>query len=147
LVADKAERDGRKEFLDRSFELHKHISTICIAASLLILAVFRERPFDEGIVAVTLVILVLDALSCLYGMVYIATEVHPYHGRKGNPRSFDRFVYVLNVNAVSMIAASGVVFALYLADVSAWIVFGVLGVLFVALVALSLILWKKRRGT
>jgi hypothetical protein len=37
--------DKRKEFRDRSFELQKHTSTLSTAAALLILAVYRERPF------------------------------------------------------------------------------------------------------
>jgi len=148
-VVDPEERDKREDFLDRSFELLKHISTICTAASLLILAVFRERPFEEAFLGVTLAILALAALSCLYGMFSIATRVHPVFGRETNPRTFDLYVHLIAANALSMLSASGVVFALYLADVPSWIVFGVFGVfgvLLAVLPVLSLIAWKKRRG-
>ena len=45
--------DERQRFLDRCFECLKHAATLSTAAALLILAIYREAPFVERLLAVT----------------------------------------------------------------------------------------------
>src|SRR5215208_4380891 len=64
-----------QEFRDRCFEVQKHVATLSTAASLLILAVYRERPFEELLLAVTLVLMALSVVIVVHGMTFQATDV------------------------------------------------------------------------
>ena len=47
------EGEDRQRYLDRCFEFLKHTTTLSTAAALLILAIYREAPFEERLLAVT----------------------------------------------------------------------------------------------
>jgi hypothetical protein len=66
------EGDDRQRFLDRCFEFLKHVTTLSTAAALLILAIYRETPFKEGLLALTLILLGLGVVVSVLGMLVIS---------------------------------------------------------------------------
>jgi L-asparagine transporter-like permease len=144
-VAEEEERNRRQKFLDRSFEVQKHISTLSTAASLLILAVYRERPFEGDLLALTLMLLAVTAMIAVHGMAVTALEERrPRPYRSPDPDSFDRRVFRLTSLASSLLIASVVAFALFLFDVPLWLAVGVLVVVIVPLVLIRR--KQQRRG-
>jgi hypothetical protein len=142
-VADAEDRDRRHEFLDRSFELQKQVATLSTAASLLILAVYRERPFEGNLLAVTLALLALCALLSVHGMTTIALDEHRPGRVPRDPASFDRYVRTVTTSASNLLTAAVVVFALFLFDVPFW---WAVGVLAMVLVVLLLLRWRRIIG-
>jgi hypothetical protein len=71
-VADLQERYDRQRFLDRCFELLKHVTTLSTAVALLILALYREEPFNVRILALTLILIGLCVVVSVFGMQMIA---------------------------------------------------------------------------
>jgi len=71
-VPDPRQNDERQRFLDRCFEFLKQTATISTAAALLILAIYRESPFKERLLAVTLVLLGICIVNSVFGMLGIA---------------------------------------------------------------------------
>jgi amino acid transporter len=141
-VADAEERDRRQTFRDRVFELQKHISTLSTAASLLILAVYRERPFGKDLLAITLVLMAVTAVVAVYGMTVIALDEHPSRWYRRDPDTFELHIHRIANISSSVLVASVVAFALYLFDIPFWIA---VGVLIVLLVVILLLLRRRRR--
>jgi hypothetical protein len=71
LVPDTRD-DERQRFLDRCFEYLKHVTTLSTAAALLILAIYREAPFKERLLALTLILLGLGVVVSVFGMLVIS---------------------------------------------------------------------------
>jgi hypothetical protein len=123
------------EFRDRCFEAQKHIATLSTAASLLILAVYRERPFEESLLAVTLVLLALSAVIAVHGITFQAADVHAQASFLG----YDKHIYWTTTIASNFLIMAVVTLALFLFHVPFWFALGVLGVVVVVYVALLLI--------
>jgi len=80
-VPDTREDEDRQRFLDRCFESLKHVTTLSTAAALLILAIYREQPFKERLLTVTLILMGLCVVLSVFGMLTIAMgsrELPPY---------------------------------------------------------------------
>jgi hypothetical protein len=71
-VADTPEGGDRQRFLDRCFEFLKHTTTLSTAAALLILAIYREAPFKERLLALTLILFGLCVAVSVFGMLLIS---------------------------------------------------------------------------
>jgi amino acid transporter len=142
-VPDTEDRNWRQEFRDRSFEVQKHVATLSTAASLLILAVYRERPFELNLLAPTLLLLAISALISIHGMTAIALYARrPLRPTDPDPDSFDRYISRLTISASNILTAAVVVFALFLFGVPFWVALGILGVL---LVVVLLVLRRRKR--
>jgi hypothetical protein len=143
-VSDTEGREHRQDFRDRSFEVQKHISTLSTAASLLILAVYRERPFEGKLLAITLVLLAISALLSIHGMTALALdERRPRRSIDPDPETFDRYIHRVTSTASNLLTAAVIVFALFLFDVPAWIALGSVGAV---LVLVLLVLWRRHRN-
>jgi hypothetical protein len=143
LVPDSEQRERRQEFRDRSFEVQKHLATLSTAASLLILAVYRERHFEGYLLAATLILLAVSALLSIHGMTAIALDDRrPRRTYDPDPDTFDRYIYRVTGTASNILTAAVVVFALFLFGVPFWIGLTVPGVL---LVLLLVGLWWRHR--
>jgi amino acid transporter len=141
-VSDTEGHEHRQDFRDRSFEVQKHISTLSTAASLLILAVYRERPFEGKLLAITLVLLAISALLSIHGMTALALDKRRPR-RSIDPETFDRYIHRVTSTASTLLTAAVIVFALFLFDVPAWIALGSVGAV---LVLVLLVLWRRHRN-
>jgi len=113
---------------------------------LLILAVYRERPFEGKLLAITLVLLATSALMSIHGMTALALyERRPRRTIDPDPDAFDRYIDRLTISASTLLTAAVIVFALFLFDVPFLIALGGLGaaLLFVVLVLLR----RHRKAT
>ena len=113
-----------QEFRDRCFEVQKHVATLSTAAALLILAVFRERPFEERLLADTLLLLALSAVIAVHGMTFQAKEVR---GPEASILRYDRHISWTTENASLLLIMAVGTFALFLFNVPFWLALGVLG--------------------
>ena len=94
---------------------------------MLILAVYRERPFELNLLAPTLLLLAISALISIHGMTAIALYARrPLRPTDPDPDSFDRYISRLTISASNILTAV-VVFALFLFDVPFWIALRILG--------------------
>jgi hypothetical protein len=116
-----------QEFRDRCFEVQKHVATLSTAAALLILAVYRERPFEEALLAVTLVLLAMSVVIAVHGMHVQARDTR-------DPResftmlSYDEHINWTTSGASNLLIGAVVALAFFLFHIPLWIALGVLGV-------------------
>lgn len=124
-----------QEFRDRCFEVQKHVATLSTAASLLILAVYRERPFEESVLGVTLGLLALSAVIAVYGLNFQATGVR----YTTLTQWYDRRIDATTSLSSSLLIMAAVTLAFFLFHIPIWVALGVLGVWFVAFLLITLI--------
>jgi hypothetical protein len=106
--------ENRQGFLDRCFEFLKHVATLSTAAALLILAIYRERPFQTRLLAVTLILIGLCVVISLFSMQLIAMGSRsPFWGEShSSEETHDSVIGWLTVTSGNLFTASVVTFAL-----------------------------------
>jgi hypothetical protein len=129
------DRERAERLRNRCFEVQKHVATLSTAASLLILAVYRERPFEESVLGVTLGLLALSAVIAVYGLNSQATGVRYTTLTQWYNRRIDSTTSLSS----SLLIMAAVTLAFFLFHIPIWVALGVLGVWFVAFLLITLI--------
>jgi hypothetical protein len=119
-----------QEFRDRCFEVQKHVATLSTAASLVILAVYRERPFEDFLLAITLLLLAISVVLAVEGMTFQARDVRDQVSLLG----YDRHIELTTTGASNFLIMAVVGLAFFLFHIPLWIAIGVLGLWVGALV-------------
>jgi len=120
-VADTRGGDDRQRYLHRCFEFLKHTTTLSTAAALLILAIYREAPFKERLLALTLSLIGLCVVLSVFGMQAIAMG-----SRKLLPvpavseKTQDAMVGWITTVTGALFSASVIAFALVVLGVRFW---------------------------
>jgi predicted membrane protein len=146
LVPNTREGYDRQRYLDRCFEFLKHVTTLSTAAALLILAIYREQPFKERLLALTLVLMGLCVVLSAYGMLIIATG-----SRKPSPNqitfseeTLDAMIWWITTTTGGVFSASVIAFALAILSIPFWYALLLLGAIAV-LLTVSLLFVRRRR--
>lgn len=124
-----------QEFRDRCFEVQKHVATLSLAASLLILAVYRERPFELDLLAVTLGMLATSAVIATHGMSVTALNADLPTAVLG----YDSQISWTTSLSSNLLIMAVVTLALFLLQVPFSLALGVVGVVVVVWLAIGLI--------
>jgi hypothetical protein len=145
LVPDTTEGDDRQRFLDRCFELLKHV-TILSTAALLILAIYRETPFKERLLAFTLIPIGLCVVLSVFGMQAIAmgSRKPPPDQTAVSEKTQDAMVGWITTVTGAVFSASVIAFALVVLGVRFWTALWILLPL-VALLIGALLFVRRRR--
>jgi hypothetical protein len=144
-VPDAGGGDDRQQFLDRSFEFLKHVTTLGTAAALLILAIYREAPFQRFLLAVTLILLGLCVVISVYGMQLIALsslKPPPSQTIMSEERQ-DAIVRRLTATSGTLFIAAVIGFALTVLYVPIW---PAVAVLLALILGLPLSTMRRRRA-
>jgi len=148
LVPDTHEDYDRQRYLDRCFESLKHVTTLSTAAALLILAIYREQPFKEGLLALTLILMGLCVVLSVFGMLTIALgsrELPPYQTAISE-KTEDAMVWAITTGAGVVFSASVIAFALAILSAPFWPSLVVLLALLVLLIgALLYVRFRRKR--
>ena len=147
-MPDTREDEDRQRFLDRCFESLKHVTTLSTAAALLILAIYREQPFNERLLTVTLVLMGLCVVLSVFGMLTIAMgsrELPPYQTAI-SAKTEDALVWSITTVAGVVFSASVIAFALAILAAPFWPSLVVLLALLVLLIgALLYVRFRRKR--
>ena len=138
------------EFRERCFEVQKHVATLSTAASLVILAVYRERPFEERLLAFTLILLGLSAVIAVYGMTFQADKAR-YRADSARTQTshtgYDFRISLTTTLSSNCLIYSVVALAFYLLHIPFGLMaLGVLGIVFVTLRILGRVLIRLIRS-
>jgi hypothetical protein len=143
--------DDRQRFYDRCFEFLKHITTLSTASALIILAIYREAPFRERLLAVTFLLLGICLVNSVFGMLGIAVgsgkhAIDPIHLSEETLDGLTRFI---TTNSGVTFTGSIIAFALVILEVPfgrtlAWILLAAYALL--VLLLTGAFLYGRRRG-
>jgi hypothetical protein len=137
LTRWKGERERRlQEFRDRCFEVQKHVATLSTAASLVILAPYRERPFEEGVLGLALGLLALSAVMAVHGMSFQAEAVRV---QEASYLGYDKHISRATEYSSGLLILAVVMLALFLFNISLWLALGVFVVWLVGFLLITVI--------
>jgi hypothetical protein len=114
------ERQESKEFLDRCFEFLKHMSTLGTAAALLLLAIFRERPFEFFLLTAAVSLLGLCVVLSVWGMLLISVSFFAQHEHDARTRET---AWSVTWWSGLLFVMAGVLLAIYLTGGRLWVRF------------------------
>ena len=138
--------DERQRFLDRCFEALKHVTTLSTAAALLILAIYREAPFREHLLALPLILMGLCVVLSVFGMLTISLGSHtPPNQPALSDTTEDAIVRWTTIVAGGVFMASVITFGLAILAVPFWYQLGTSLALLVLLVGAILFVRRRRR--
>jgi len=146
-VPDTRDED-RQQLWDRCFESLKHITTLSTAAALLILAIYREEPFKERLLALTLILLGICVVISVFGMVVISVSSgkQPPYIILPSEETEDTTIRWMTIGAGCVFMASVAAFALAVLAVPFWPQLWILVAMAVLLVvALLFVRWRRKR--
>jgi hypothetical protein len=139
--------EARQRFLDRCFEFLKHTATLSTAA-LLILAIYREAPFKERLLAVTLILLGICVVFSVFGMLGIAVGygTPPLDPIRLSEEAQDALTMLITANSGVTLTGSIIAFALVIFEVPygrvlAWILLAA----YALMVLIGALLFVRRR--
>jgi hypothetical protein len=139
--------DDRQQLWDRCLESLKHITTLSTAAALSILAIYREEPFKERLLALTLILLGSCVVISVFGMVLISVSSgrQPPYITLLSEETEDAVIRWLTISAGCVLMASVVAFTLAVLSVPFWPQVGILLALFVLLVGTLLFVRRRHK--
>jgi hypothetical protein len=139
--------EDRQQLWDRCLESLKHITTLSTAAALLILAIYREEPFKERLLTLTLILLGSCVVISVFGMVNISVSSgrQPPYITLFREETEDALIRWLTIGAGVVFMASVIAFALAVLSVPFWPQVGILLALLVLLVGTLLYVRRRRK--
>jgi hypothetical protein len=151
-VPDHRANDERQRFLDRCFEFLKQTATLSTAAALLILAIYREAPFEERLLAITLFLLGVCVVNSVFGMLGIAvgSGKHTLDPIRLSEETQDGLTRFITTNSAVTLTGSIIAFALAILEVPfgrglAWILLAAYALLVLLLTGAFLFVRRRRK--
>lgn len=148
-MADTNERYDRQRYIERCFEVLKHVTTLSTAAALLILAIYREEPFKTRLLVLTLILIGACVVLSVFGMLVIAmsSSKPPPYDIAMSEGVEDTMIRLITIFAAGTFMAAVISFSLIVLAIPFWPAIGLLLAL-TGLLAGGLTIarrWRKRR--
>jgi hypothetical protein len=121
-VADELERADeerhREELVKLTFEMSKHLTTLSVAATLVVLAIYRELTFGSALLGVTLSLFGLTIVVSI-GLMVVSMSYFTHRGRQDRVAVDPLLMWASAAASYIFVAGVGA-FMLFLRDLPLW---------------------------